>query len=104
MVTVPYYPLQGESLARIIRLQLEKIRRRIAANHRVALEYDDELVAAIGARCTETESGARNVDRILTHSLLPALSAEFLERMARGETFATARVAVADGDFTYEVI
>src|SRR5205807_75068 len=75
-----------------------------ADTHRVRLEYDEALVSAVAARCTEVESGARNVDNILTNTLLPEISRQLLEQMATGEGIGTITVGVADdGSFTYHV-
>jgi type VI secretion system protein VasG len=97
MVTIPYYPLAPDVLGRIVRLQLQKIVRRVRENHGAELVYGDELVSAVLARCNEAESGGRVVDNILTHSLLPQLSAEVLSRMANAESFARVEVSVGDG-------
>jgi type VI secretion system protein VasG len=102
MIVVPYYPILGDALGQIIRLQLSRIQRRMRENHRVELAYGDELVDAVAARCTEAESGARNIDHILTRSLLPEISAEFLARMAAGEMFDRVTVSVDEqGAFCY---
>jgi type VI secretion system protein VasG len=97
MVTIPYYPLAPDVLGRIVRLQLERIVRRVRENHGAELVYGDDLVAAVLSRCNEVESGGRIVDNILTHSLLPQLSAEVLARMARGDSFARVEVSVGGG-------
>lgn len=100
---VPYYPLGDEVMRKIVELQLGRIARRVEENHRASFRYDPELVAGVAARCTEVESGARNVDHILTRTLLPDLSAEFLARMANDEPIAAVRVSLeADGSFRYE--
>ncbi|MBI9082849.1 MAG: type VI secretion system ATPase TssH [Desulfobacterales bacterium] len=85
LVIVPYLPLNDSVIRRIVRLKLEKIQLRFAENHRVAFTYSDELVDAVADRCTEVDSGARNVDHLLTHTLLPELSSEMLRRMAAGQ-------------------
>ena len=72
LVIVPYYPLGDEHIKGIVRLKLGKIQQRFRDNHRATLTYDAELVNSIAARCTEVDSGARNVDHILTNTLLPA--------------------------------
>jgi type VI secretion system protein VasG len=104
MVVVPYYPLSDDVLRDIIKLQLGRIGRRLAENHGAEFVYDDALVAEIGNRCKEVESGARNVDHILTRSLLPEMSEEFLSRMAAGRAVSRVRVGVGDGGrFTYVI-
>ncbi|WP_217590704.1 type VI secretion system ATPase TssH [Burkholderia sp. GbtcB21] len=104
MKVVPYYPISDDVLAEIIELKLERIRRRIDANHKAAFEWDESLVEAVLARCTEVDSGARNVDHILNGTLLPEIAGHVLGRIADGE--AIARIAVrADeaGEFAYTV-
>jgi type VI secretion system protein VasG len=102
MVIVPYYPVRDEALHKIVRLKLDKIQRRIRDNHRIALSCDDRLVAEVARRCTEVESGARNVDNILSNSLLPDISRQLLERMAEGEKSHSIHVGVGeDGQFVY---
>ena len=102
MVIVPYYPIRDEALKKIIVLKLNKIQRRIAENHKISLTYDDKLVEEVSRRCTEVESGARNVDNILTNSLLPDISRQILGRMAEGEKISDIRVGIGDqGQFVY---
>jgi len=103
VVMVPYFPLGDGSMRKIVELQLGRIGRRVRENHRAEFSYAPELVAGIAARCTEVESGARNVDHILTRTLLPEMSAEFLARMAEGKPIATIRVGMnEDGTFRYD--
>ena len=84
LIVVPYYPITDDAMRQIIELQLGRIRTRLQENNRAQFSYDDALVTAIAQRCTEVESGARNVDHILTRTLLPEISREFLARMAAG--------------------
>jgi type VI secretion system protein VasG len=104
LVVVPYYPLGDDEIRRIVRLKLAKIEQRFKDNHRAELTYDDSLIAAIVDRCTEVDSGARNIDHILTHTLLPEISAEVLERMVSGEEFHGVHVSVdsTSGSFQYK--
>jgi type VI secretion system protein VasG len=102
MVIAPYYPVRDEALKKIIVLKLAKIQRRIQENHKIALTYDDKLVEEVARRCTEVESGARNVDNILSNSLLPDVSRQLLGRMAEGEKMSSIHVGIgSDGAFTY---
>jgi type VI secretion system protein VasG len=104
MVIIPYFPIRDENLKRIIRLKLGKIERRLAETHRVTLAYEDMLVEQVAQRCTEVESGARNVDNILTNTLLPEISRELLECMATGSRIGTINVGVRDdGSFDYRI-
>jgi type VI secretion system protein VasG len=102
MVIIPYFPIRDEALRRIILLKLGKIKRRIQETHAVELQHDDGLVEEVARRCTEVESGARNVDNILTNTLLPEVSRMLLERMVEGERPAWIRVGIgANGAFEY---
>ncbi len=102
LVTVPYYPLGDDEIAYIVRIKLAKIERRFAEHHRAELTYDDALVETIALRCTEVDSGARNIDHILSQTLLPELSGEVLQRMVAGESFSTVHITVdEDGGFQY---
>ena len=73
-------------------------------SHRVPLAYDETVIDAVAARCTEVESGARNVDNILTNTLLPEISRQLLEQMATGTGVGGITVGVGeDGNMTYHV-
>jgi len=101
---VPYYPISDDVLERIIRLKLDRIARRVGINHQAAFDYDARLVDAVLARCTEVDTGARNVDHILNGSLLPRIAEEVLGRMAEGSPVACIRVGAAkNGDFRFAV-
>jgi type VI secretion system protein VasG len=101
IVTIPYYPLSDEMLGRIIRLQLNRVVSRIRQNHDVALRYDDAVVKLIASRCTEPESGGRMIDAILTNTLLPQISREFLTRMSQGTKTTDVAITVQDSEFSY---
>jgi len=104
LVVVPYYPIDREGMANIARLQIDRIRARTRETHRAELGYSDAVIAAIADRCTESETGARAVDQILTHSLLPQISSELLARMATHEPFARIEVSIDPaGEFALEV-
>ncbi len=104
MVTVPYYPISDDILRLIIKLQLGKIKKRIADNHGAAFSYDDSVIDTVAKRCTDVDSGARNVYNILTGTLLPEMSGEVLSRMASGDGIKSVHVTV-DGDekFAYAI-
>src|SRR6202034_1053794 len=104
MVVIPYYPVRDEALKKIIILKLGKIQRRVQENHKISLTYDDKLIEEVAKRCTEVESGARNVDNILTNSLLPDISRKILGGMAEGEKMSTIHVGIGeDGAFVYQM-
>ena len=101
-VVIPYFPIKDDAMKQIIRLKLGKVERRLQESHRMQLKYDDTVVDAIAQRCTEVESGARNVDNILTNTLLPEMSRRLLMAFAEGAKPDAVRVGVGDGGaFTY---
>jgi len=102
LVVIPYYPLSDEMIRAITRLQLGRIKKRVMESHKVPFTYDDEVIKLIASRCTELESGGRMIDTILTNTLLPSISAEFLTRMMEGKPIERVHVSVADGEFVYE--
>jgi len=101
LVVIPYYPLGDEMMANIVRLQLGRIAKRVGEHHRIPFNYDEEAVKLIVSRCTEVESGGRMIDAILTNTVLPAISREFLMRTMAGTPIGGVRLAVAEGDFAY---
>lgn len=101
LITVPYYPISSETMQFIIRLQLGRIKKRIAENHNIPFTYDDDVVGLISSRCTEVDSGARTVDAILTHTLLPEISHELLTKLMKGKTAKRVHIGTKDSDFTY---
>jgi type VI secretion system protein VasG len=104
MVVVPYYPISDEVMREIIKLQLGRIGKRLEENHDAEFSYDDAVIQAIADRCKEVESGARNVDHILTRTLLPEMSGEFLARMATGQPVGRVHVSVDEaGSFQYQI-
>ena len=101
LVVIPYYPLSDAMLGDIARLQLRRVTRRVAEHHDIPFVYDDDAVKLIVSRCTEVESGGRMIDAILTNTVLPALSREFLVRTMQGSALNGIRLSVANGDFDY---
>ncbi|MFM0242176.1 type VI secretion system ATPase TssH [Paraburkholderia phytofirmans] len=105
MKVVPYYPISDDVLAEIIELKLDRIRRRIESNHKAVFEWDESLVDAVLARCTEVDSGARNVDHILNGTLLPEVAQQVLERVANGAAIERIAVRASEaGEFDYTVV
>ena len=101
---VPYFPLSDSVIRQIVVMQLEKIRTRVRDTYRATIDWAPELVETIAARCTESSSGARNVENILTRTLLPDLSAEILARLADGETIQNVHVGLKpDGLFFFAI-
>jgi type VI secretion system protein VasG len=101
---IPYFPLSDTIMRQIATLKLGKIARRIMEHYDAPFTWSDGVLDHIVSRCTEVDSGARNVDKILTGTLLPQMSAEFLSRMAAGEAIQTASVDVdPSGSFVFQL-
>jgi type VI secretion system protein VasG len=104
LVTVPYYPISDEIMRLIIKLQLGKIKNRISDNHGAQFSYDDAVIDTVAKRCTDVDSGARNVYNILTGTMLPDMSGEVLSRMASGEGISKVHVSVGENEnFVYQI-
>ena len=101
LVTIPYYPLSDAMLAQIVKLQLGRIKKRVEARYKIPFEVGDDVVKLVVSRCTESESGGRMIDAILTNTMLPAISREFLTCMMEGKPITRVTVGVANGDFSY---
>jgi type VI secretion system protein VasG len=101
---VPYFPLSEDVIKQIVRLQLNKIASRVRDAYKANFTYAPELVETIAARCKESSSGARNVENILSRTLLPELSAEVLSRLAEGVSISHVSVGIdPEGSFRYEL-
>jgi type VI secretion system protein VasG len=104
VTVVPFFPLSPEVIRQIVVLQLKRIGRRVRESHATEFSWDRDVVDTIAARCTETSSGARNVEKILTRTLLPELSSEVLARLAEGSSIHGVAVTVSpDGSFRYRI-
>jgi type VI secretion system protein VasG len=101
IVSIPYYPLSDEMLGGIVRLQLGRIAKRIAENHDAKLVYGDDVIGHIVSMCNDPDSGGRMVDNIITNTMLPALSREFLKRSLAKEEPKEAKVTIENGEFAY---
>ncbi len=101
LVTIPYYPLSPTMIGAITRLQLDRIKKRVMAAHGVPFSYSDAVVETIVSRCQELESGGRMIDSIVTNTMLPDISAEFLRRMMEGKEVEAVTIDVVDGEFVY---
>jgi type VI secretion system protein VasG len=103
IVTIPYYPLSGDMLAGIVRLQLGRIGKRIEENHRAKFITEQSAIDHIVSLCHDPDSGGRVIDNVITNTILPALSREILKRSLAREAIREAKVSAADGAFVYEV-
>jgi type VI secretion system protein VasG len=101
IVTIPYYPLSPDMMKKIVRLQLGRIKKRVEANHGVPFDYSEAVVEQVVARCQDPESGGRVIDAILTNTVLPTISVEYLQRLASGGEIRRVALDVKDADFTY---
>jgi type VI secretion system protein VasG len=102
--TVIYYPLADEILKKICILKLRSIGKRVMENYGVPLVFEDSVPETIVSRCKEVESGARNIDNILSRTLLPELSSGILARLAEGQEITRVQVGVDDaGGFRYDL-
>jgi type VI secretion system protein VasG len=100
---VPYYPITDKNMRLIVKLKLNRIAKRLRENRNVSFVYDEELIESVASRCKEVESGARNVDHILTNTLLPEMSKELLSRMARGEQIKEVKVSLSGEGFGFDI-
>jgi len=101
LVAIPYYPLSDEMLGKIVNLQLNRIKKRVEARYKIPFEYSDEVIKLVVSRCTESESGGRMIDAILTNTMLPDISKEFLTRMMEGQSIEYVQVGVTNAAFSY---
>jgi type VI secretion system protein VasG len=101
LLVLPYYPLSPEMLGGIVRLQLKRIERRIAENHKIRFIHDESVADLIVSRCNEVASGGRMIDAILTNTMLPEMSIALLERQIRGEEVEAIRVSTGPDGFSY---
>jgi type VI secretion system protein VasG len=102
LVTIPYYPLSDDMLGKIVKLQLNRIKKRVEARYKIPFNYSEDVVKLVVSRCTESESGGRMIDAILTNTMLPDISREFLTRMMDGVEIVSVTVGVDGGNFSYE--
>jgi len=97
MTIVPFYLLDQSFMKQIVTLRLEKLTDRLFESHKMRLTCSDALVDCIADRCTEVETGARNIDHIMRGTILPQLSEKILTRMGTGDMPATVRLDLAKG-------
>lgn len=101
---IPYYPLSDENLLKICKINMNKIEKRVRAHYDADFTYDDDVLLHIVARSQEVDTGARNIENILTRSVLPALASECLSKMANGDTIKHIHIdATEEGSFSYKI-
>ena len=102
---IPYYPLSDDDLMKICVINMNRIKKRVKGHYNANFTYDEDVLLHILARSQEVDTGARNIENILTRTLLPALAAECLGKMANGETINSIHVGVTEeGQFNYQII
>lgn len=104
LVTIPYYPLSPENLKKIIRLQLDRIKKRVESQKLIPFSYGEDVVDLVFERCRDADSGARVIDSILTNTMLPEIGRRLLEAVFRGDETKAISVSVNGGDFQYQII
>jgi type VI secretion system protein VasG len=98
MTTVPFLPISPEAMAMITRLKLDKLMKRLESTQNMTAKYTDRVVDTIASRCTEVDTGARNIDHILRATLIPQLSSAVLAQMAEGSEADTVTIDVDDNN------
>ena len=101
---IPYYPLTDEDLMQICKLNMNRIEKRVAGSYNASFSYDDDVLLHIVARSQEVDTGARNIETILNHTVLPELASECLGRMAAGENITKIHIGISEeGRFNYQI-
>ena len=95
---VPYYPLRKDVLTKIVEINLKRIEKRVTEHYGASFSYDESLVEHLAGRCNDPDTGARNVENILTRSILPGLASECLQKMAEGIDIQNIHIGLADGN------
>lgn len=102
LISIPYFPLNDNMMDNIIQLQLQRVQQRLTEHQNIQLQYTDDVIALIRARCQESESGARAIDQILTNTILPTISQHYLTRLSENDTIQHIQIAVIDDEFDYQ--
>ena len=101
---IPYYPLGDEDLMKICVINMNRIKKRVKEHYNAEFSYDEDVLLNIVARSQEVDTGARNIENILTRTMLPAIAAECLARMANNDDIRKIHIgATEEGGFTYTI-
>ncbi|SMF29795.1 type VI secretion system protein VasG [Alteromonadaceae bacterium Bs31] len=101
---IPFYPLDDEILLKICAINMRKIEKRLMEQYKASFSYDEDVVLHIVGHCQDNDTGARNIENVISRSMLPALATQCLSRMAEGEEINNVHIAVSeDGVFSYQV-
>ena len=95
MTIVPYLPLRGEALGRIVRLKTKRLSRSFVQNNGVEIVFEDSLIDHVALQCETSEAGARNIDYLLQSRILPEISRELIGRLVEGTLDGPVRVGIA---------
>jgi type VI secretion system protein VasG len=102
MQIVPFFPIGEDAMKDIVKLKLDRLAERLIQSHKMTFLYAPAVVEQIAQRCTEVETGARNVDHIINRTLLPRISTELLGQMGMDVQPHTLTVGMGeDGDFVF---
>ena len=101
---IPYYPLDDDNMLNICQLNMNRIEKRVQEHYNSSFSFDDDVLLHIVARCQEVDTGARNIENILTRTLLPELARECLSKMANDDDIDKIHIGVTEeGQFTYSI-
>ena len=95
MTIVPYLPLQGEALGRIVRLKTERLSQVFRQNNQADIVFEDSLIEHLAGQCEASEAGARNIDYLLQSRILPEISRTLIGRLVDGTLPGKVRVGVS---------
>ncbi len=103
MTVVPFYPIQGEVLNSIVKIKLDKVGKRLKQSQSLDFKFDEEVINQIANRCTDIESGARNIDHIVNRTLLPLISTEILTSIGDENEYTSLQLSIGSkGEFVTE--
>ncbi len=91
MTIIPYLPIAAAMMRELVIMRCQKLSARLAPRG-IDLMFDDAVIDAITSNCTRTDTGARNIDFLLNHYLLPAISERLLQATAHEEKLNSIRV------------
>jgi type VI secretion system protein VasG len=102
---IPYFPLSKEVLATIVGLNMKRIERRIKEHYGARFSFDEAVIQRIVDQCQDPDTGARNVENVISRSILPELASQSLSRMAEGDTIQAVHIGLDEKGqgFTYQL-
>jgi len=101
---IPYYPLADDDLLKICKINMSRIEKRVRAHYDADFSYDEDVMLHIVGRSQEVDTGARNIENILTRTVLPILASECLAKLASGDDINKIHIGVSEeGEFNYTI-